>query len=55
MVNMHLEKQLFQSNKHSYMDVEQNTFGDPIVVTALVRGKSVAATSYKDSQSSSTS
>jgi hypothetical protein len=35
---MHLEKKLFQSNKYGHMDVDQNKFKSPIIITALVLG-----------------
>jgi hypothetical protein len=41
---MHLEKKLFQSNEYGRINVDQNKFGSPIIITALVHRKSAGAT-----------
>jgi hypothetical protein len=49
-VSMHLEKKLFQLNEYNRMDVDQNTFRDPIIpiiIITLIHGKPVGATEYK--------
>jgi hypothetical protein len=43
-INIYLKKNIFQSNEYGRMNVDQNKFGDPIIITALVHGKPVGAT-----------
>jgi hypothetical protein len=41
---MHLEKKIILIKQIGSMDVDQNTFGGPIIIIALVHGKPVGAT-----------
>jgi hypothetical protein len=43
-LKIHVEKKLFQSNEYGRMDVNQNKFGCPIIITALFHGKPVGVT-----------